>query len=103
VFKALGKKDVRAILDLQLTELNQRLAERKIAVSVSAKAKRWLVENGYDAHNGVRPLRRLIQDELEDRLAETLLAGRFGVGDVIRVDVKGKSGAKELTLTTAKE
>jgi ATP-dependent Clp protease ATP-binding subunit ClpC len=85
VFKSLGKKDVRKILDLQLDQLNTRLSKRHLAVQSTTKAKNYLVTAGYDPHNGVRPLRRIVQDEIEDYLAEALLKGEITAGDVVKV------------------
>ncbi len=90
VFKSLSKPEVRKILDLQIKELNQRLAEKHLIVKLTAAAKTYLTNKGYDPHNGVRPLRRVIQDKVEDVLAEKLLSGEYGPGDVIEVGVKGK-------------
>ncbi len=85
VFKALTKHDAQKILDLQLAELSKRLERKGIGVSVAAPAKKILLDKGYDASNGVRPLRRIIQDMIEDEIADGLLDERFGKGDIIRV------------------
>jgi len=90
VFRALTKKDATKILDLQLDELRTRLVKQGISVDVSIKAKDWLVEKGYDAHYGVRPLRRLIQDEIEDALASGLLDESYKKGTVVKVNTKGE-------------
>lgn len=90
VFNALTRKDARSILDLQLENLNQRLHEQGLAVSVSSAAKKLLLEEGYDIHNGVRPLRRTIQDKIEDHMAEALLNGTYQKGDAIKVGAKQK-------------
>lgn len=99
VFRALSKKDVRKIIDVQIADLSTRLQRKKIAITLTANAKDWLLDHGYDAHNGVRPMRRLIQDEIEDRLAEGVLAGKFKEGDVIRV----KSEKDALKFSVIKE
>lgn len=85
VFKSLSRHSVRKILDLQLEMLSRRLSDRDLGIEVTSQAKAWLVKRGYDPKNGVRPLRRVIQDEIEDQLAEGLLSGRFSTGDVIKV------------------
>ncbi len=85
VFRALTKDNVRKIIDVQLAELQARLVRRKLGLQVAASAKDWLLEKGYDPKNGVRPLRRLIQDTIEDHLADQVLAGMYGDGDVIKV------------------
>jgi ATP-dependent Clp protease ATP-binding subunit ClpC len=88
VFRALTKKDALAILDVQLDELRGRLVKHGLILEVQSKAKVWLVEKGYDSHYGVRPLRRLIQDEIEDVIASSLLEGDYAKGDVVHVSVK---------------
>jgi len=88
VFKALTHDDVRTILDLQLSRLGKRLERQHIAISVNTAAKKWLLEKGYDSQNGVRPLRRLIQDTIEDEIAGGLLEERYTKGSVIAVSTK---------------
>jgi ATP-dependent Clp protease ATP-binding subunit ClpC len=90
VFKSLSRKDVRRILDLQLAMLNKRLEDKHLAIKVSPAAKSWLAKQGYDSKNGVRPLRRVIQDELEDYLAGALLNEEISKGDAVKVGVKNK-------------
>jgi ATP-dependent Clp protease ATP-binding subunit ClpC len=88
VFRALTKKDILRIVDLQIDELRQRLQRKGIGVQLSSAAKQYLLDNGYDAHNGVRPLRRLIQDTIEDQLAHDLLDEKYEKGDIIQVAAK---------------
>lgn len=88
VFRALTKKDILRIVDLQVDELRQRLQRKGIGVHLSPAAKQYLLDNGYDAHNGVRPLRRLIQDTIEDQLAHDLLDEKYEKGDIIQVAAK---------------
>jgi ATP-dependent Clp protease ATP-binding subunit ClpC len=88
VFNALTHGDVRTILDLQLERLSKRLARQHIAMVVNTSAKKWLLQKGYDAQNGVRPLRRLIQDTIEDEIAAGLLDERYTKGSVIAVGTK---------------
>ena len=85
VFRTLSLKEVTRIVTVQLEELRERLAEQKMGLVVGRKIKRWLAQNGYDQKNGVRPLRRLIQEEVEDKIAAGLLAGEVGKGDVVEV------------------
>ncbi len=77
VFRALSKRDIRSIVDTQLTEFSTPPRQQKLAMRVTPKAKDWLLDNGYDVKNGVRPLRRLIQDAIEDRIAEGILKGEY--------------------------
>lgn len=88
VFRALTKKDVQSIIKLQVAELNERLARQHLAVSLPTAAHKLLVNKGYDPVNGVRPLRRTLQEMVEDRIADGLLTEEFRKGDVIKVSVK---------------
>ncbi|MEO6513811.1 MAG: ATP-dependent Clp protease ATP-binding subunit [Candidatus Saccharimonadales bacterium] len=99
VFRALTKKDIFRIIDLQIDELKIRLQRRGLSVQLTPAAKQYLLENGYDAKNGVRPLRRLIQDTIEDQVAIDLLDDKYLKGDIIQVATK--KGA--LAYATANE
>lgn len=88
VFRALTKKEVTKILDIQLAELGVRLQRKGIGLNVTASAKKQLIEKGYDAKRGVRPLRRVIQDELEHPIAEGLLSGDYEKGHILTVSAK---------------
>ena len=77
VFKTLSPRHIAKIVKVQLEELKERLAEQKLGLAVEAPVIRWLAKKGYDEKNGVRPLRRLIQSELEDRIAERPAAKRL--------------------------
>jgi ATP-dependent Clp protease ATP-binding subunit ClpC len=88
VFKALTKQEATKILDLQLGDLSKRLERKGIGVSLQTAAKKTLLDKGYDAANGVRPLRRIIQDMVEDEIADGLLDERYDKGDIIRVTAK---------------
>lgn len=95
VFRALTRKDVMKILDLQVNELKQRLVKHGLGLNITLAAKQYLLENGYDSHNGVRPMRRLLQDTLEDQIAMELLNETYQKGVIVRV------GAKKDELTYA--
>ena len=99
VFRALTKQDIYKIIDLQIDELKARLQRKGISVQLKQGAKQYLLENGYDAKNGVRPLRRLIQDTIEDHLALDMLDEKYAKGDIIQV-ARNKS---ELTYATVTE
>lgn len=99
VFRALTRKDALKILDLQLDELRNRLVKKGIGLEVTTLAKEKLLEDGYDAHNGARPMRRLIQETIEDQIATGLLSDTYQKGDVVRVTVR----AGELVYKTAAE
>jgi ATP-dependent Clp protease ATP-binding subunit ClpB len=86
VFKRLGKEQIRGIVDIQLRRFAQRLAERELHLEITDAAKDHLGEIGYDPVFGARPLKRAIQQHLENRLAEDILAGKYTPGDTIVVD-----------------
>ena len=99
VFRALTKKDIYRIIDLQIDELKARIQRKGLSVQLISSAKQYLLEHGYDAHNGVRPLRRLIQDTIEDHLALELLDDKYTKGDIIQVASKNS----QLTYATENE
>ncbi|MGB9641309.1 MAG: AAA family ATPase, partial [Anaerolineales bacterium] len=87
VFRALSKEDIQQIVDLELQKVAQRLEEHSITLNATAAAREKLAELGYDPDMGARPLRRVIQQKVEDVLSDALLAGQFNDGDVVIVDV----------------
>jgi ATP-dependent Clp protease ATP-binding subunit ClpB len=91
VFSRLSKEDLRQIVDIQFALLSARLTSRRIELQLSDEAADWLTEHGYDPSFGARPLKRLMQKEIADKLALQLLEGLFADGDTIRVDVAGDS------------
>ena len=86
-FDALSNEDIGQIVDLMVATMARRLASRRISLTVSEPAKGWITRVGYDPAYGARPLRRLIQREVGDRLATLLLAGGVVDGDTVTVDV----------------
>jgi ATP-dependent Clp protease ATP-binding subunit ClpC len=96
VFRQLNQEDIRKIVDIIIDEVNERLIEHELTLSVSDAAKDWLTEHGYDREFGARPLRRLIQSSVEDKLSDAVLAGKFGHGDHILIDAKDDQIALEL-------
>jgi ATP-dependent Clp protease ATP-binding subunit ClpB len=87
VFHRLTRADLSRIVDIQVEHLRRRLAGRRLGLELTPEATAWLAEHGYDPSYGARPLKRLIQTEIGDRLAVSLLEGRFGEGDTVRVEV----------------
>lgn len=85
VFRAHSKLEVRKILDLELAKLSRRLLRQHVAIRLAPAAKNLLIEKGYDTKMGVRPLRRAIQDLVEDEIAAGLLDGRYTKGNVINI------------------
>ena len=96
VFRALGREQIRQIVDLMLTRTQKQLTEQRLVMEATDAAKDLLMEKGFDAVFGARPMRRAIQNLIEDPLAEGLLHGRFQPGDVVVVDRAGD----DLTLET---
>ncbi len=99
VFRGLTKKDIYRIIDLQIDELRQRLQKQGLGIHVTSQTKQYLLDHGYDAKNGVRPLRRLIQDTIEDQVAESLLSDQYSKGEIIKVSARNG----ELAYTTVTE
>jgi len=90
VFHPLGREEIRAIAGLQIEILRQRLLERDITLEITAAALDMIGEAGFDPVYGARPLKRAIQSQLENPLAQEILAGRFGPGSVVKVDTEGE-------------
>ncbi|MDY5148378.1 ATP-dependent chaperone ClpB [Actinotignum sanguinis] len=93
VFHPLSMEEIGKIVDLQITQLEQRLGERRMHLDVSPAARDYLTMDGYDPAYGARPLRRLIQREIGDQLARMILAGEAHDGDTIRVDTQENATA----------
>ncbi len=87
VFRALNKDDIRKIVDLELAKVADRLKEHNITLTATPAACELLVEEGYDPEMGARPLRRVIQQKVEDTLSDALLAKQFNEGDTIVIDL----------------
>jgi ATP-dependent Clp protease ATP-binding subunit ClpB len=97
IFHALTEDDLAQIVELTVDALQRRLRERRLTLAVTPDARSWLAERGYDPIFGARPLRRLIQSEIQDRLAMAILAGGVRDGDVVRVDVTADGSTLVLT------
>ncbi len=90
VFHSLTKEHIRKIVDLMLASVTQQLSEKGVKLEVTDAAKDFLGAKGYDEVFGARPLRRVIQDMVEDKLSEDLLRGKFQPGDTIVLDLEGE-------------
>ncbi|MCA9343888.1 ATP-dependent Clp protease ATP-binding subunit [Candidatus Saccharibacteria bacterium] len=90
VFRALTKNNISKILDLQVNELKNRLAKQGISVKLTTSARNYLLNHGYDSLNGVRPMRRLLQDTLEDHIAVELIKGSYDKGSIVEVGTKNR-------------
>jgi ATP-dependent Clp protease ATP-binding subunit ClpC len=88
IFKSLGREDMKAIVELELRNVSNRLKDQDLIFDFSEAAKSFLIEKGYDVKYGARPLRRAIERHLEDSLAEAILGGEIKAGEVIQVDVQ---------------
>jgi ATP-dependent Clp protease ATP-binding subunit ClpB len=87
-FHALGRDEIRQIIDVQLASLLKRLEDRKLTLTLSDKARQLIIDEGYDPVYGARPLKRTIQRRLLDPLALSVLQGDFKEGDAVRADVR---------------
>ncbi len=92
VFRQLTQGDIRKIVDIILREVNERLVDYELTLEVTVEARDWLGEKGYDPEFGARPLRRVIQTEVEDRLSDSVLAGNFKHGETVLVDFDKEAG-----------
>lgn len=99
MFQALTEDDLAQIVELSVDQLQARLHERRLSLAVTPGARSWLAERGYDPLFGARPLRRLIQSEVQNKLATALLSGGVRDGDTVRVDVAADGSG--LVLTSA--
>ena len=99
VFHTLQKEHIRNIVELQIKDVEEQLLLKGVTMEITSEAKDWLGEKGYDPVFGARPLRRVIQDEIEDRLSDALLESRFEAGDRVLIDVQNG----EVVLTKASE
>jgi ATP-dependent Clp protease ATP-binding subunit ClpC len=87
VFRALSREDIKQIVQLEIKKVAERLEEHSIVINITPAALDLLAEQGYDPEMGARPLKRVIQQKVEDRLSDALLAGDFEDGDTVVVDV----------------
>lgn len=101
VFHSLGTEQLTSIVDIQVARLAKRLAQRRLNLEVTDGAREWLALNGFDPIYGARPLRRLIQSAIGDKLAKELLSGEVRDGDTVRVDAPELEAGDSLTVTRA--
>ena len=99
VFHALSRENIREIVENEMELVRKQLALKAVKLEMTDGAKDWIGEKGYDPVFGARPLRRVIQNEIEDSLSEALLEGRFSEGDTVRIDVQNE----EIILENASE
>src|SRR5438093_1251808 len=99
VFHALTKEHIREIVENEMKGIEKQLTAKGVALEMTPEALDWIGEKGYDVVFGARPLRRVIQNEIEDRLSEALLEERFASGDTVKIDVQND----EIVLTNVTE
>ena len=106
VFRALGEDEVSKIFDNLIEELRKRLAAKGLGMKVTDEAKKQLVAQGYEPKNGARPLRRMIEEQVEALIAEKMIAGEMEKGDIAVIGLKrekDKNGQRELTVKIVNE
>jgi ATP-dependent Clp protease ATP-binding subunit ClpB len=94
IFHRLGIEQIKKIVDIQLEKLMDILKSKKIKIEISDKAKELLAKEGFDPTYGARPLKRVIQNEVQNTLAMKILNGDIKEGDKVKVDVTGPEGRK---------
>jgi ATP-dependent Clp protease ATP-binding subunit ClpB len=99
VFHSLGTEQLTSIVDIQVERLAKRLAARRLILDVTPGAREWLALNGFDPIYGARPLRRLVQSAIGDKLAKQLLAGEIQDGDTVQVDIPEHEASDSLTVS----
>jgi ATP-dependent Clp protease ATP-binding subunit ClpB len=92
IFHSLGIEEIKAIVEIQVKKLEKRLLERRIGLKMTEKAKEFLAKEGFDPAYGARPLKRVIQKEIQDKLAIRILEGKFKEGDTVTVDMESRKG-----------
>ena len=106
VFRALNRADIREIVSLEIQKVQERLVEQSISLFPTDSALDYLAELGYDPEMGARPVRRVIQQQVEERLSDGLLAGDFGTGDRILIDLEefiSKDGEPQKRIVLKRE
>ena len=101
IFSALDRTELGQIVELGIERLGHRLAARRLQLAVTPAARAWLADHGYDPIYGARPLRRLMQQQIDDKLATLLLAGEIHDGSLVKVDVA--EGGVELIVTPGQD
>jgi ATP-dependent Clp protease ATP-binding subunit ClpC len=105
VFHALNKEDLKTIVDIELAKIRARMGDRGLELVLTDGAKDFLIAKGYNPDYGARPLRRAIENLIENTLSEEILRNTFKGKDLVNVDVTGEGESKRLTFiaTTKKE
>jgi ATP-dependent Clp protease ATP-binding subunit ClpB len=98
IFNNLSRENIAAIVDIQIRRLRQLLADRRIGITLTRTAREWLAERGYDPVFGARPLKRVVQRELQDAIASGILRGDIREGDTVSVDATPDDEALTITV-----
>jgi len=99
VFSALSREELGQIVELGVDRLSSRLEERRLQLGVTPAARVWLADRGYDPIYGARPLRRLMQQQIDDQLANLMLAGQVHDGSLVLVDVADGEDKLKVTIS----
>jgi ATP-dependent Clp protease ATP-binding subunit ClpB len=99
VFQSLDRSELGQIVELNIDRLTQRLSEKRLELAVTPAARAWLADKGYDPIYGARPLRRLMQQQIDDQLANLILAGEIHDGSLVKVDFT--PGSENLTVSVS--
>lgn len=100
IFDALSMQELGSIVDLNVDKLTKRLEERRLTLGVTPQARLWLAEHGYDPVYGARPLRRLMQKQIDDKLANLILSGEVADGSFVRVEVANDQDQLVVTVSS---
>jgi ATP-dependent Clp protease ATP-binding subunit ClpC len=92
VFRSLTREEIKEIVELELEKVRERLIEHAITLELTDDARGWIADKGYDPEYGARPLRRLIQNEIEDVMSDGILSGKFKLASIVRVRVSEDGG-----------
>jgi ATP-dependent Clp protease ATP-binding subunit ClpB len=92
MFKPLDKTSINGIVDLLISELNQRIADRELRLDLTVAARDYICDAGYDPHYGARPLKRFLQKNVETLVAKNILSGNLHTGDTITLDYNANDG-----------
>ena len=103
VFRRLGRQDIRKIVDLELEKGAKLVREQGITIQFDDKVRQWLAKNGFSATLGARPLRRLIQKEIENKVSDGIISGEFLKGSELLVSVVGSSISVSLKTLKTKQ
>ena len=103
VFRSLNREDIQAIVNIELEKVSARLVDHEISLTITPEAAKVIADLGYNPEMGARPLKRVIQQKVEDPLSDALLSGRFKAGDTVVVDVEILEDETDIVLRSEDE